>query len=264
MEKPTSEGVCLFCKKTFKKSGITRHLNTHLAKESQNGKAGGNSFHLKVEQSPRWGSGPWFLNLWIDREATLGDVDEFLRAIWLECCGHMSSFTNPQAAPQRGGMWDFFEIESLLEQGKIAEYEERMEAANGEIPKSRKLNDALKPDMKIDYRYDFGSTTELLITVAGIFPVKAPDRIVLLSRNEPLAILCELCSTEPACEICTVCMYEDSPSVFCKSCARKHAKVCNDFADYAAMPIVNSPRMGVCAYDGGSIDKARDGVYAKK
>jgi hypothetical protein len=30
------------------------------------------------------------------------------------------------------------------------------------------------------------------------------------------------------------------------------------------MPVVNSPRMGVCAYMGGSIDKQRDGVYVKK
>jgi len=33
------------------------------------------------------------------------------------------------------------------------------------------------------------------------------------------------------------------------------------YADYAAMPVVNSPRMGVCAYEGGTIDRERDGVY---
>jgi hypothetical protein len=29
------------------------------------------------------------------------------------------------------------------------------------------------------------------------------------------------------------------------------------------MPIVNSPRMGVCGYEGGTIDKERDGIYGK-
>jgi hypothetical protein len=30
------------------------------------------------------------------------------------------------------------------------------------------------------------------------------------------------------------------------------------------MPIVNSPRMGECGYEGGRIDKKRDGVFEKK
>jgi hypothetical protein len=38
-------------------------------------------------------------------------------------------------------------------------------------------------------------------------------------------------------------------------------KKCSDFDDYAAMPIVNSPRAGVCGYTGGTIDKERDGAY---
>jgi hypothetical protein len=49
--------------------------------------------------------------------------------------------------------------------------------------------------------------------------------------------------------------------MFCEKCAKKHAKECEDFADgYAVMPVVNSPRMGVCAYEGGCIDTERDGV----
>jgi hypothetical protein len=50
-------------------------------------------------------------------------------------------------------------------------------------------------------------------------------------------------------------------NAFCKKCAGQHAKTCSDFADYAAMPVVNSPRMAVCAYDGGTIDTQRDGVF---
>jgi hypothetical protein len=52
-------------------------------------------------------------------------------------------------------------------------------------------------------------------------------------------------------------------SFFCEKCAAKHEDTCSDFQDYANMPVVNSPRMGVCGYEGGSIDKERDGVYKK-
>ena len=46
-------------------------------------------------------------------------------------------------------------------------------------------------------------------------------------------------------------------------CAKKHKKTCSDFSDFE-MPIVNSPRMGVCAYSGGSIDTKGDGPWQGK
>jgi hypothetical protein len=52
--------------------------------------------------------------------------------------------------------------------------------------------------------------------------------------------------------------YEDD-YLFCPKCAKKHAKECRDFEAYAAMPVVNFPRMGVCGYTGGTIDTERDG-----
>jgi hypothetical protein len=55
-------------------------------------------------------------------------------------------------------------------------------------------------------------------------------------------------------------MYEEDAG-FCDKCAEKHAKKCADFEDYASLPIVNSPRMGVCGYMGGTIDTERDGVF---
>ncbi|HEY5462591.1 MAG TPA: hypothetical protein VIJ95_04985 [Hanamia sp.] len=255
-----SEGECLYCKEKFSKATINGHLQKHLAGKSKENKPG-KSFLLKVEPNPKWGSSPFFLSLWVDGEATIGNVDNLLRGIWLECCGHMSSFTNPKNKPKRGA-WDFFETENLLMKGKIEEYEKLMEETNGEIPKIRKVKEVFYKGMKIDYEYDFGSTTSLQLAISNEYPAKADKKIVLLSRNEPLEILCDICKKEPATEICNVCA-GDEESVFCKKCAKKHAKTCTDFADYAAMPVVNSPRMGVCAYEGGSIDKQRDGVYKK-
>ena len=258
-EKIKSEGKCLFCGKTFSKAGINRHLKTHLEDKFLENKTG-TSFLLKIETNSRYGVSPYFLSLWVNGETTMGKIDDFLREIWLECCGHLSAFRDPKRRQQGGGMWDFFEAQDLLEKGKIKEYEKLMEESAGEIPMSRKAKDVFYQDSKLEYKYDFGSTTELLITTLAQYPFKADKAIVLLSRNEPLKILCDTCKKAPATQLCTVHDWNED-SLFCEKCAKKHAKECEDFEDYAAMPVVNSPRMGVCAYEGGIIDVERDGVY---
>lgn len=262
MEKTTSEGKCLFCSKTYKKAGVNRHLAKHLAEKAVQGQKG-KSYHLKIEVNPYWGSAPYFLSLWMDGEATMGDLDDFLRAIWLECCGHLSAFRDPKRQGQ-GGMWDFFEAEELLEQGKVREYEDLMEKSRGEIPMRRTAKETFYKGMALEYEYDFGSTTALLVTVLGEYAVKADKPIVLLSRNEPLGIMCESCGKAPAISMCNVCYGYDDEGIFCEKCAKKHERECSDFADYAEMPVVNSPRMGVCGYEGGTIDLGRDKIGGLK
>lgn len=228
-EKIKSEGKCLFCGKTFAKAGINRHLKTHLQEKANEKTAKkGKSYLVKIEQNPRWGTTGYFLSLWVDGNAEMGDIDDFLRAIWLECCGHLSAFRN-SAQRQRGG-WDFFEVIDLMKQGKTKEYEKLMEESNGEIPMSRKVSKVFHKDLKLEYDYDFGSTTELVLTVIDEFPIKADDDIVLLSRNEPPKILCDCCKKAPATVMCTVHGW-DEDSLFCAKCAKKHAKECGDFED---------------------------------
>ncbi|MFT4152712.1 hypothetical protein [Parafilimonas sp.] len=261
MSTQTSYGICLYCNKQVSKAQANRHMQKHISDKTSTNKPG-KSFLLKIEPDPRWGSNPYFLSVWVDGNADMGDMDDFLRAIWLECCGHLSAFTNKKLKRANGSMWDFFEAQELLENGKTKACEEMMEEINGEIPKDRRLKDALRKDMKIDYDYDFGSTTKLQITVFDEYPVKADDAIVLLTRNEPPVIVCQACGKAPAAVMCTACYDDDN--FFCAKCAKQHAKTCGDFEDYAGMPVVNSPRMGVCGYTGGSIDKKRDGAYKNK
>lgn len=236
-----SVGKCFFCKAEFSKAGISRHLNTHLAKESKIQNTG-LSFHIRIEDDPRFGT-QYFLNLWVDGNALMNDIDNFLRAIWLECCGHLSSFSNPK---QR-------KMLSILEDDELfSGDDEIMDTPTKEI---------LVKGMKLKYDYDFGSTTTLLLTVLDQITADVPGGVILLSRNEPLEIICEICASAPAVVICSTC---NEPNLFCKKCANKHAKTCEDFADYSSLPIVNSPRMGVCAYVGGTIDKKRDGIFVRK
>jgi len=216
-----SKGKCFFCGKIFAKAGINRHLSTHLNEIAKSGQTG-YSFLVKVETDKNWGETPYFLSLWVDGGTTMKTIDKFLRDIWLECCGHLSRFDG-------AGM-------------------------------TRKAETVFAKGVQVNYEYDFGSSTSLTLTVVDEYPIKADKKIVLLSRNEPLKIMCAICKKVPATQICTVCMY-DEDAEFCDKCAEKHAKKCEDFTDYSNMPIVNSPRMGVCGYNGGVIDTERDGVF---
>ncbi|MDR2065731.1 MAG: hypothetical protein LBP85_08515 [Prevotellaceae bacterium] len=158
------------------------------------------------------------------------NIDRFLRNIWLECCGHLSAFTTPQS--------------------------------HDKVPVSRNVDNVFCKGLKLEYKYGFGSRTELLLTVVEEYPVKTDDKIILLSRNEPLEWLCDTCKKKPVTLICIIHDWEEG-SLFCKKCAEKHAKKCEDFSKYAAMPVVNSPHMGVCGYEGGVIDIERDVVFVK-
>jgi len=246
-EELKSEGKCLFCGEIFAQADIVKHLSTHLTESSKTGKQG-LSFLIQVGLPKKWGKTPYFLSLWVDGEATLQTIDTFLRDIWLECCGHMSAFSLPNKKPTKN--FDMNAFSHLTD--KYSDFP-------NDISMSKKAKVVFVKGLVLEYEYDFGSSTNLELTVVKDFPVKADQKIVLLSRNEPMEILCCICKKVPATQICTVCMYHKKAE-FCDKCAEKHAKKCTDFDDYASMPFVNSPRMGVCGYTGGSIDIERD-VY---
>src|SRR5437764_1423179 len=91
----TSKGICKYCKGEFEKGKMTQHLKfckqrmasfkTSEPEESEKTRL----FHLLVEGSY---SPMYWMHLEIPAYATLADVDGFLRATWLECCGHLSAF----------------------------------------------------------------------------------------------------------------------------------------------------------------------------
>jgi hypothetical protein len=251
-----TKGICLYCNQTISKSLFTKHFQKHLNEKIKTNKPG-SSFLLKVETEKAWGPTPYFLFLWIDGEAKLNVLDDFLRNIWLECCGHMSSFTIAGYKKSKNRMWNFFEANELLQKGKTKEHEKLMESSSGELPKSAKVNTKFYKNLKLDYLYDFGSTTALLITVLAEYPIIADEKIILLTRNTIPEIKCGVCNKLNATKICTAHEYDEN-NLFCESCAKKYEKECDDFADYASLPLVNSPRAGVCSYAGGIIDTKRD------
>ena len=95
---------------------------------------------------------------------------------------------------------------------------------------------------KASYKYDFGSTTELEIQVVRVREAACPEAVRLLARNEPPVWVCGVCG-KPATQICTECV--DSNPLLCDEHAESH-----ECGEEALLPVVNSPRAGVCAYTG--------------
>lgn len=92
MARHMSKGICERCQGTFSKGSMTKHLEACQRKSIDAARAAGRTmkhFHLVVEgrDMPMY-----WMHLQVRTGITLADLDAFLRATWLECCGHMSAF----------------------------------------------------------------------------------------------------------------------------------------------------------------------------
>lgn len=223
-KRPVSTGKCERCGATFSKAAMTNHLKSCLERQAASEKPsslpGKRIFHLVVEgrDLPMY-----WIHLAARADATLADLDEFLRITWLECCGHLSAF-------HIGGKR--FEPMPLED----AWYEaETMDA---------ELGDLITPGMKIPYEYDFGTTTDLTIKVVAERAGQLRGKVIqMLARNDAPTMLCESCGAA-AKKVCSVCIWSGSGWV-CNKCARKHK-----CGDEMFLPVVNSPRVGMCGYAG--------------
>ena len=145
-------------------------------------------------------------------DAPLRLVDAFLRKLWLECCGHLSAFR----------------------------------AASRELAMGVSVERAFASARTLRYEYDFGSTTELTGTIVSTRHGPTGRAVVrLLARNEPIEWSCATCAA-PATVVCPFCMDTGDDHLFCDAHAGAHAHATEE----VYLPVVNSPRMGVCGYAG--------------
>jgi hypothetical protein len=203
---------------------MARHLKACKARAEENeksatkGTAKGSAsriLHLQVEGRDR---PMYWMHIEIPSNATLKNLDSFLRQIWLECCGHLSSF----------------------EIGGSTFISEKME------PGDRSMNIALGrviiPGAWFEYIYDFGTSTELLLKLVSEREGLAKGKEVsVLARNEPPDIKCQ-CGKQ-ATAVCCECT--DDAAWVCEECAGKH-----ECGEDMLLPVVNSPRVGMCDYTG--------------
>jgi len=215
-----SKGKCIFCGREMTKGGLSRHLSSCPKRQEAISAAGRNSgktqqlYHLQVQDS--WSPDFW-LHLEMRGSATLKDLDHYLRAIWLECCGHLSQFSV--------GGWGGSEISKRTQIGRV-----------------------FSPGVELTHIYDFGTSSETLIKAVRVREGKAISKhpIFLMARNNLPEAPCIECG-KPASWLCLECLYEsDEPGMLCDQHAEDHPH-----DDYGApIPLVNSPRLGMCGYDG--------------
>ena len=220
--KKQSRGSCVFCDREMTRSGLTKHLKAcsqrqKTIKSAETGKKTGKKqplYHLLVRNA--YLSDFW-LHLEVNGRANLGDLDQYLRAIWLECCGHNSQFSV--------GGWRGEEISMALQ-----------------------IRDVFASDVELTHIYDFGTESKTLIAATdvreGIPLTKYP--IYLMARNKMPESVCAECGKLSGW-LCMECLIEEGEwTTLCEKHAETHPH--DNYGE--PIELVNSPRLGMCGYTG--------------
>ena len=229
-----TKGYCKYCGKEYTRGGMLRHLTACKERkkkiEDETGKDCG-YFELLIRD--KYIKAYWLI-IEMPDTAKLSDLDRFLRDIWLECCGHLSCFTIGE---------DNYEVMP------------REDWWCGRKPKSMNytLKKVLAPEMIFAYEYDFGSSTDLCIEVKGYRSGKqGKEKVTILSRNRMPKICCGQCGKKPAVWVNPMEFYNYNEDPFwCEDCFLKADEKGETDMEYF-LHVCNSPRMGVCAYEGSA------------
>ena len=116
-----------------------------------------------------------------------------------------------------------------------------------EVDMEKVVGSLFRKGLKLSYDYDFGSTTTLTLKVVAERegPIGHPNDVLVLARNDPPYIPCGMCQKAAATIIDMDNSY-DASGWLCDPCAKKAGLQRGEMT----LPVVNSPRTGVCAYTG--------------
>lgn len=194
--------ICNICDKDYAPRGIKRHLKSCIKKHYGTGDE--RLIYLVIK-----GDDPdYYLHISIKASACLSDLDAYLRDVWLECCGHMSEFF----------------------------------VGRNPIDMSMSIGDIFPKIGKMEYIYDFGSSTYLYIEFVDEFKGSQSTRIRTLTRNPMPKLKCGSCGSVKVVAVCSSCL-GDKRANLCKKCLPKH-----ECGLDMVLPYVNSPRYGECGY----------------
>lgn len=216
MRKALANGICTYCNTEISKN--TRSILSHFidchGRDIVEG-YGSATYLLLLVQSKY--SPDYWLVVKAKFDISMKTLDKFLKDIWLECCGHLSEFSDK----------------------------------NTTIPMSRHLSQVMSEGLKIDYIYDFGSSTELTLSMIQTIQDVDEGNLLVLVRNKTPEYECSSCNKK-AIAICPYCI-DEGEGFLCQSCSGQHKCVLEEGEDLLS-PLMNSPRDGVCGY-AGSIDE---------
>lgn len=228
-----TKGFCKYCGKEYTKGGMLRHLAACKKRkdklENEKGKRKCGYFQIVI--MARYSKAYWLI-IEVSENVTLKELDEFIRDIWVECCEHLSAY----------------EINGIsYERYPDEDYLWGTPARN----MNYRLRDVVKVGDSMSYEYDFGSTTELILNVHSYREgIRKDDGIVILSRNNPIEIICSKCGKNKAKWVNPEGYYEGVP-FWCEECLEEeYAEEEDSYGTEYMLPVCNSPRMGVCGYDG--------------
>lgn len=223
------KGRCYTCNDIYSDRAMTRHIKTCLGKVKGAKVSGNNSsdgtYLIKVQD--KYDSG-YYLYLLTDGCVLLSEIDQYLRDIWLECCGHLSSFVIDGISYERYPDEEWGDDEDM------------------EI----EIHKVLHPGMTFSHLYDYGSTTELELNVSEKYePLFDKKGIYLVGRNMPREFKCDYCNNKADFQF--IDEYSGEQGIVCNSCMKglEGEKEELYFSD-----IINSPRTGVCGYAGPADD----------
>ena len=157
------QGKCYYCKKELTERTIKRHIKncpvmSRVIEEKMNNSTTSRDqfiISLKDKYSPK----VYSIYISIDANLQLHHLDQFIRNIWVECCGHLSVF--------------------YINGHSYADNSNKMNEMNVY------LKDVLNDELKFEYEYDFGSTTSLILEVVDILIVpKTFTQIEIIARNK--------------------------------------------------------------------------------
>ena len=220
VRKKQTQGPCVYCGREMTRSGLGKHLQSCPKRQAVISAISSRNrdeqllYHLQVQDA--W-QGDFWLHLEMPGSASLDDLDHYLRAIWLECCGHLSRFSV--------GGWD-----------------------GNEIAMDTLAKQVFRPGIELIHIYDFGTSSETLIKVVAVRDGRptTSSPLTLMARNHPPEVGCMLCD-QSATWLCMECVYEhDDQGTLCDRHVRDHPH--DDYG--GSVPFVNSPRTGMCGYEG--------------
>ena len=229
-------GRCFLCGQTLPKAAMAEHLQACRQPQPD-----GVPVFLFLVEDDYFPETYWLL-LEARQDAPLSALDDFLRRVWVDCCGHYSQFViNGQVYGRRPNPSP---VEIVLD-----------EQANRLTMKSP-LRDLVAVGKTMDYLYDEVWSSELHLKVLAAYaadPLEGAARVV--ARNYKPPRTCSVCDRPAAW------LYTDKWPLrpYCDEHARQHPKWETD--PDAFLPYVNSPRVGLCVYRGPAEEALKFEVY---
>ena len=220
----SGSGQCRICGGVYTATGMTSHIKKHIARTKDT--AG--YYVIRIDAGR---GNPFWMYVAAAADITFDELDQFLRSMWLDCCGHPSHFvvhnkTQHEFIPDM----DVSISDVLRDRTVLAHYYDSTVLRLGVVRMCGQIYAGVD-DPGADERFD-NVPTKYNITVLALH-----DRVQFRCRN---------CRRESA----TVCagFTMTGEGVLCMDCARLH-----DHAIENMRWALQSPRSGRCRY--GMIDE---------